>query len=83
MTLPKPIYNMHNPTGLRLLNTLRLGPSNLNQHKFNRNFRDCVNPLCRCSLEIESSFDFFCSVIISQISEKRSLMNYCQLMKIL
>ena len=49
---------MHNPTGLSLLNRLRLGPSNLNQHKFNRNFRDCVNPLCRCSLEIESPFDF-------------------------
>ena len=84
--IPKPIYKIHNPTGLALLNRLRLRPSHLNHHEFNHSFRDCVNPLCSCSLEIESPFDFFllfCTVIISQISRKRSLINYCQLMKIL
>ena len=57
--IPKPIYNLHNHTELTLLNTLRLGPNHLIQNKFNHNFRDCVNPLCPCSLEIESTFDFF------------------------
>ena len=57
--IPKSIYNIHNPKGLTLLNRLKVGLSHLNLHKFNHSFRDCVNPLCPCSLEIESSFDFF------------------------
>ena len=57
--IPKPIFNIHNPTGSTLLNRLRLGRSNLNQHKFNHNFRDWVNPLCTYSLEIESPSHFF------------------------
>ena len=59
-TIPKPIYNVHNnPAGLKLLTRLRLGLSHLNQHKFNHNFQDCLNPLCSCSLEVESVFHFF------------------------
>ena len=57
--IPKPIYNIRNPTGLTLLKRLRLGPSNLNQDKLNHNSRDFVNPLRPCSLEIESPFNFF------------------------
>ena len=55
----KPIYNAHNPVGLKLLTRLRLGLSHLNQHKFNHNFQDCLNPLCSCSLEVESVSHFF------------------------
>ena len=57
--IPKPIYNVHNPVGLKLLTRLRLGLSHLNQHKFNHNFQDCLNPLCSCSLEVESASHFF------------------------
>ena len=56
---PSPLYNIHNPSGIRLLATLRLGLSHLNNHKFNRNFDDCVNPFCTCSLEPESTSHFF------------------------
>ena len=56
--IPKPIYNVHNPVGLKLLTRLRLGLSHLNQHKFNHNFQDCLNPLCSCSLEVECVFPF-------------------------
>ena len=42
---PKPLYNIRNTTGLELFTRLRLGLSNLNEHKFNHNFRDCVNSL--------------------------------------
>ena len=56
---PKPIYNVHNPVGLNLLTRLRLGLNHLNQHKFNHNFQDCLNPLCLCSLEVESVSHFF------------------------
>ena len=41
--IPKPIYNVHNPVGLKLLTRLRLGLSHLNQHKFSHNFQDCLN----------------------------------------
>ena len=57
--LPNPVYGIHNPLGLRLLIRLRLGLSHLNEHKFNHNFKNCVNPLCTCSLEIESTSHFF------------------------
>ena len=37
---PKPVYNIHNPTGLKLLTRLTLGLSHLNEHSFNHNLRD-------------------------------------------
>ena len=49
------IYNIFDPTGLKLLTRLRLGFSHLNEHKFRHNFEDCLNPLCFCSLEIEDT----------------------------
>ena len=52
-------YGIHNPTGLKLLTRLRLGLSHLNDHKFNHNFRDCINPLCSCSLNVENNVHFF------------------------
>ena len=57
--IPKPIYIVHNPVGLKLLTRLRLGLSHLNQHKFNHNFQDRLNPVCSCSLEVESVSHFF------------------------
>ena len=56
---PNPVYDIHNPLGLRLLTRLRLGLSYLNEHKFNHNFKNCVNPLCAYNLEIESTLHFF------------------------
>ena len=72
---PKPVYNIHDPNGLKLLTRLRLGLSHLNKHRFNYNFKECVNPLCSCSLEVEPVSHFFCTVIISQMLENLSLMN--------
>ena len=57
--LAAPVYNIHNPLGLKLLTGLRLGPSHLNEHRFNHNFKICLNPLCTCSLEVESTTHFF------------------------
>ena len=36
-----PLYNIQNPSGIKLLTRLRLGLSNLNEHEFNQNFDDC------------------------------------------
>ena len=55
---PKPLYNMHNPTGLMLLTKLRFRLSHANEHKINQNARHLVKPLCPCSLEVESSHYF-------------------------
>ena len=57
--LSNPIYNIHDPLGIRLLTRLRLGLSHLNEHRFNHNFDNCINPLCTCTLEIESTTHFF------------------------
>ena len=60
-----------------LLTRLRLGPSHLNECKFNHNFKNCVNPLCTCSLEIESTSHFFlhcnhynniCSTLLNELN---------------
>ena len=49
------VYNIFDPSGLKLFTRLRLGFSHLNEHKFRHNFQDCLNPLCLCSLEIENT----------------------------
>ena len=54
----RPIYNIHNPKGLKLLTRLRLGLSHLREHKFRHNFQDTINPLCFCDLEIEDTSHF-------------------------
>ena len=55
----KPTFNIYKPSGLKLLTRLRLGLSHLIEHRFNHNFEDCINPLCSCSLEVESTAYFF------------------------
>ena len=54
----KPVCNTLHPNGLKLLTRLILGLSHLNEHKFNHNFKECVNPLCSCSLQVESVSHF-------------------------
>ena len=54
----RPIYNIHDSTGLKYLTRLRLNLSHLREHKFHHNFQDTLNTLCSCSLEVESSKHF-------------------------
>ena len=54
-----PTYNIFNPVGLKYLICLRLELIHLTEHRYNHNFQDCINPLCRCSLEPESNSHFF------------------------
>ena len=54
-----PTYGIYNPIGLKFLTTLNLGLIHLNEHKFKHNFKQCENPLCTCSLQIESPSHFF------------------------
>ena len=56
--IQRAIYSINNPVGLKLLTCLRLGLSHLNEHRFNHNFKNCIKPLCSCSLETESTSHF-------------------------
>ena len=40
---PNPVYDIHSPIGIHSLTRLRLGLSHLNEHRFNHNFKNCVN----------------------------------------
>ena len=48
MAKPNSIYNCHNPKGIRLITRLCLG---LSRHSF----QDCLNHLCLCGNDIETS----------------------------
>ena len=48
------VYNICSPNDLKLLDL-----SHPNEHRFNHNFESCINPLCTCSLEVESTSHFF------------------------
>ena len=62
------IYSINNSAGLKLLTHLRLGLSHLNEHKFKHNFQNCIDSLCSCSFEIESTSHFYYTAIIIQTS---------------
>ena len=47
------VFSIHDPTGIKFLNRLRLGFSHLNEHKFRDDFRDTVNAMFDCSSEKE------------------------------
>ena len=53
------IYKVFNTLGIKFLIRLRLWLSHLNEHKFKHNFQNCLNPLCSCSLDVESTIHFF------------------------
>ena len=57
--ISNPIFGIFNPLRLKLITRLRLSLSNLDEHRFNHNFNNCINPLCTCSLDIESTVHFF------------------------
>ena len=58
-TIPNSVFGVADIYGIKLLTRLRVGLSHLREHKFRHNFQDTINPLCSCSLEIESTSHFF------------------------
>ena len=53
------VYNINDAIGIKLITRLRLGFSHLRKHKFKQNFRDTLNPLCSCSIEVQSTSHYF------------------------
>ena len=60
------VFNKYNPYGLKLLTRLRPGLSHLRGHKFNHNFSDCLDEICICGKDIESTIHFLlqCSLFL-------------------
>ena len=56
--LAKPVFGIHERTGLSYLSQIRVGLSRLNFHKFKHNFRDTVNPTCPTNDGIEDTEHF-------------------------
>ena len=49
------VFNIFEPKGLKLLTWSRLVFSHLNEHRFQHNFENCVNPLYSCILEADDT----------------------------
>ena len=52
------VFNWNNPKRVKLIIRLRLGLSNLCQHKFKHSFQDSCNSICSCGNNIEMSTHF-------------------------
>ena len=53
------LFLIHDPVGVKILTRLRLQFSHLNEHKFRRNFKNCVIPMCDYGAETETTSHFF------------------------
>ena len=49
------VFKIFDPIGLKFLTRLRFDFSHLNEHRFQHNFQDCLNPLCSCTSETEDT----------------------------
>ena len=49
---PNQVFNVESSEGLKFFTRISL------DHKFRHTFQDCVNPICSCGQEIESSTHF-------------------------
>ena len=55
---PNRTFNCHNPIAIRLTTRLRLGLSHLRDLKFKYNFLDCLNTICWCGKDIETTVHY-------------------------
>ena len=71
----KSVFKINNSYGLKLLTRLHLGLSRLRYHKFRHNFQDCINSICVCGLEIETTTHFLLRYPIFQSARQSLLTN--------
>ena len=69
---PNSIFNCPNPKALKFITRLCLCLSHLRYHKIKNNFRDSLNPLLNCDLNIESTSHYFlhCPLLIINSHKK-------------
>ena len=68
------IFGCHNLEGTKYLTSLRLGLSNLYEHKFKNNFQNTLNPLCICGCDVENTCHFLLQCP-NFLSERNTLLN--------
>ena len=55
----KSSFAIHDPAGVKLLSTLWLKFSHLNEQKFRHNCKDALSSMCDCGSETETTDYFF------------------------
>ena len=79
MVMPKLIYGIHNPVGIKYLTRLRVGLSHLRAHKYQHNFVDTTTQCCSCANNVSETIEhylLYCpnySLIRSELFEKLRL----------
>ena len=58
------ILAIFNPVGIKLITRLQLGLSHVNEHRFNHNLNNCINPLCTCSIQQFAIFSIVTTIIV-------------------
>ena len=53
------VYSINDTISIKLITRIRVGFNHLRQLKFKHNFQDTLNPYCSCSIEAESTFQYF------------------------
>ena len=53
-----PLFSVYDPLGVKRLTRLTLKFSHLNEHKFRYGFKDTLNNLCTCGVEVETTEHF-------------------------
>ena len=66
--------NINNSVGIKWLTWLRLGLSHLREYKFTHGFRDILSPLYPCSIEAETTTNYFLQYHF-YIANRSTLMN--------
>ena len=52
------VFAIHGTKGLKRLTRVRLNFSHLSEYKFRHDFRDTVDPMCKCGVETETTLHF-------------------------
>ena len=60
------LFHYLNPKGVKLITRLRLGTNHLRDHKFKHSFEGCLNPICSCGIEVETTVHF---LLMSQLKK--------------
>ena len=68
------VFNCNSSKGPKFVTRLRLWSSHLREHKFKHSFQYSINPLCFCSLDVESTIHYFLHCPLFTI-ERRTLLN--------
>ena len=58
-TFKRKTYNINDYVGTKLLTRSRLTFIHLHEHRSRHNSKDMLNPLCSCSIEVETTTHYF------------------------